>query len=415
MRDNAPFHSRKESDAAPNRSPRSSPDATAVFVRSTIRRLAASVVLVVLLSPASILSQGRDDFLRPFFGYYDSQSLSTSIGNATVASGQVIPGRSSNPANLGLNRFGHLQISFQHNSFHGAGADNSNTLLGGLYSVIPARVYRGSLVFGGGVQRIVDFSNAFKTSDRCVTEEGGIYATELGVSVEAAENLFVGGAFNYLKGEDEFSSAKSDTNSLLNPDYSGYYFSFGFVNRSASYLLIGASVQLPTVVWVRDNLTIWPAAAPQESHSQTWRYRLKRPLVFHIGFSLLFPAYSFFYEAECLDWQGMEFSSDSYFEGDVAEMNREINHQMRTTLIHHVGAAAHPPWLPLHLYAGCQFLPVPFKGVYEGNKRQSLSVGGSYLLNQQFSVHSSYSHYFWKYSSRAAHYNMLVFGVSYHF
>ena len=369
----------------------------------------------LLLFPTLSLSQQRDDFLRPYVGYYDSQSLSTAIGNATVAAGQIIPGRSSNPANLGLNRFNHFQINFQHNNFTGPGVSNSSTRLGGAYAVIPVQVYRGSLVFGGGVQKIIDFSNGFQSASRQVSEEGGIYATELGASIEATENFFIGGAFNYLKGSDEFSSTELDTNSLLNPKYSGYYFSIGFLSRTTSHLQIGASVQSPTVVWVKDNLTTWQVASPEASTSQTWNYRLKRPLVFHLGFSLLYPAYSVFYEMEWSDWQDLEFASSEYFEGDVAEINREIKRELRSTLTHHLGVAGHLPWLPLHLYAGYQFIPVPFTGVYGGNRRQSLSLGGSYLLNQQFSIHSSYSHYFWKQSVNAESYDMLVFGVSLHF
>jgi hypothetical protein len=373
------------------------------------------IALLILLYPALSFSQQRDDFLRPFFGYYDSQSLTTSIGNATVASGQIVPGRSSNPANLGLNRFGHLQVSFQNNNFRGPAADNSSTKIGGLYAVIPVRVYRGSLVFGGGVQRIVDFSNAFHSSKRQALEEGGMYATEFGVSVEAAENLFVGGAFNFLKGSDELSYSESDTNSFLNPKYSGYNFSFGFINRTTPNLQIGASVQTPTIVQVKDNLITYPVASPEKSNAQTWNYELKRPLVFHLGFSLLYPVCSFFYEMEWTDWQDMEFSSDEYFDGDVAEINLEINRELRSTLTHHLGAAAHLPWLPLHIYAGYQFMPVPFTGVYENNRRQSLSLGSSYLLNQQLSIHSSYSYYFWKYKGDAEKYSMLAFGASFHF
>ena len=183
------------------------------------------LALFLLLSPALSLAQQRDDFLRPFVGYYDSQSLSTAVGNATVASGQVIPGRSSNPANLGLNRFNHLQINFQHNSFTGPGIGNSNTRLGGAYVVVPVQVYRGSLVFGGGVQRMVDFSNGFQSANKQASEEGGIYATELGASMEVAEDLFIGGAFNYLKGSDELFVERLDIDSLLNPKYSGSSFS----------------------------------------------------------------------------------------------------------------------------------------------------------------------------------------------
>ena len=138
-------------------------------------------------------------------------------------------------------------------------------------------------------------------------------------------------------------------------------------------------------------------------------------MVFHLGFSLLYPIYSLFYEMEWSDWSGLKFSSDEYFAGDANEINREIKHEFRPTLTHHLGGAAHLPWLPLHLYAGYQYMPVPFTGVYASNLRQSLGFGASYLLSQQFSVHSSYSDYFWRYSGKREDYQMLLFGVSLHF
>jgi len=379
------------------------------------KALKGRLALWILLLPALALSQQRDDFLRPFFGYYDSQSLSTAIGNATVAAGQVIPGRSSNPANLGLSRFKEFQLNFQHNKFQGPQTNSANTQLGGVYAVFPVAVYQGSLVFGGGAERIVDFTNAFQTQDRQVSEEGGIYATELGMSVEASKNLFIGAAFNYLKGSDELSTTEPDTNSLLNPKYHGYCFSLGFVNRTTANLQIGGSFQFATSVKVQDNLTTWHAASPEASVSETWNYELDRPMVFHLGFSLLYPIYSLFYEMEWSDWSGLKFSSDEYFAGDANEINREIKHEFRPTLTHHLGGAAHLPWLPLHLYAGYQYMPVPFTGVYASNLRQSLGFGASYLLSQQFSVHSSYSDYFWRYSGKWEDYQMLLFGVSLHF
>ena len=368
----------------------------------------------MLLLPVVALSQQRDDFLRPFFGYHDSQSLSTAIGNATVAAGQVIPGRSSNPANLGLSRFRDFQMNFQHNRFQGVEAGSSNTKLGGLYALYPVEVYQGSLVFGGGISRAVDFTNAYQTPSRQGSEEGGIYATEFGAAVEAAKNLFLGAAFDYLKGSDELSLSEPDTNSFLNPDYRGYSISLGFLNRTTANLQVGGSFQFATTVWVRDNLTTWPSAEPEASVTENWEYKLNRPMLFHLGFSLLYPVWSLFYELEWSDWSGLKFSSDEYFAGDAAEINRELKRDLRPTLSHHLGAAGHIPHLPLHLYAGYQYLPVPFTGVYTSNRRQSVSVGVSYLLNQQFSVHSSYTDYFWRYSGQDESLRMLVFGASLH-
>ena len=377
------------------------------------------VTICFLLIPALLFSQQRDDFLRPFFGFYDSQSLTTAIGRATVASGQVIPGKTSNPANLGLHRFNYVQTSFLRGSFESSGVDKSHTNFGGIYAITPIKVYRGSLVLGFGVHKELDFTDAFQSSTLELAEKGGMYAYEFGASVELQKNLFVGGGLKYLSGEDKLSKTEVDTNSILNKNlntkYSGFNLTFGFVQRLTSNVQIGASVQFPTFMWVNEKLTTWDIQTPQQSTSETRNYRLMRPLVFHFGAALLYEYYNLFYELEWSDWQDLEFSSDEYFEGDIAQINREIEDELTSTLTHHLGAAFHLPWLPVHVYAGYQYMPVQYKYVYTSNKRESLSFGSSYMLNQQFSIHGSYSYYYWKYSGREENYGMLVFGVSMHY
>lgn len=378
------------------------------------------VVILTLLIPSLLFCQQREDFIRPFFGYYGSQSLATAIGNATVASGQVLPGFSSNPANIGLSRFGHVQVNFQNNRFEGPETTCSSTAPGGIFAILPVPVYRGGLAVSGGIQKMTDFTSGFKTVSGEVKETGGIYATEVGAAYEAAENFFIGGAFRYLKGSNELLTSEPDTNSLLNPTYEGYSFSVGFLNRTTPHLQFGAAVDLPTSIEVRDKLTEWTIVNPRASTSDIWNYTLTRPLNFHAGFSLLYPLWSGFYELEWCDWSILEFDSDTYYEGDIAVINQEISNDFRQTFSQHFGAAVHLPWLPLHLYCGYQYLPAPYEESYVDDSRQSVSFGASYLLNQQFSLHSSISNYFWDYryrdgSVRDESNRMVVFGGTFHF
>lgn len=387
---------------------------------SRTTKIALLILLTILTAPHATRAQQRDDFVRPFFGYYGSQSLGTAIGNATVAAGQVVPGMSSNPANIGLSRFGHLQVNFQNNSFKGPNTSSSSTAPGGIYSILPVPVYQGSLAFGVGIQKMIDFSNGFQTISKQATESGGIFATEIGVSYEAVKDFYLGGAFRYVKGSNELSTTEGDNLSLLNPEYRGHYFTIGFLNRTSPNLQIGASVDLPSGVRVKDKLTTWSALHPQEASTDTWNYTLTRPMVFHIGFSMLYSVWSGFYEMEWSDWGDLDFASDEYFKADIAIINGEIARDFRSTMSHHLGAAVHLPWLPLHLYAGYQYLPVPFGGVYKDDIRQSISGGASYLMNQQFSLHGSLSNYFWKYrgsggSLRDESNRMVVFGGTLHF
>ena len=72
---------------------------------------------------SGLWSQNSYDVLRPFWGFNHSQILSNSIGGATVASGYITPGLTSNPANWAAVPFAYLQMNlsnaeFQNNSSH---------------------------------------------------------------------------------------------------------------------------------------------------------------------------------------------------------------------------------------------------------------------------------------------------------
>ena len=60
---------------------------------------------------SGLWSQNSYDVLRPFWGFNNSQILSNSFGGATVASGYITPGLTSNPANLAAVPFTYLQMN----------------------------------------------------------------------------------------------------------------------------------------------------------------------------------------------------------------------------------------------------------------------------------------------------------------
>ena len=74
-----------------------------------MKKIVAS--LIFLLS--SLFAQNEYDVLRPFWGFDHSQILSNSIGGATVASGYITPGLSSNPANLAATQLDICRLIFQ--------------------------------------------------------------------------------------------------------------------------------------------------------------------------------------------------------------------------------------------------------------------------------------------------------------
>lgn len=373
------------------------------------------LIWIIILIPTLLFSQDLDDFIRPFWGYYGSQSLTTSIGNATVASGHIIPGKTSNPANLGLSRFGHVQLNFSHGEFSRRNIDVSNTELGGMYIIHPVPVYQGNLVIGGGIQKDIDFSDGLKEGDEHFSEEGGIYGWDMGIAVEIVKHLYFGAEFQYLSGRSEVSRSRPETSSFYEPDFNGFNLSVGFVQHIIPELLIGASVEFPTYIWVDEVLTEWETDSLHLSTTETMKYRLTKPLVFHSGTSILLKYASLFYEMEWTDWRNLEFSTDELSEGYIADSNRKINDVFRATLAHHLGLALHPPWFPLHLYLGYQNLPFQYRNIFNSDKRESVSAGGSFMLNQSISVHGSYSNYYQKYKNVKENYSSTIFGITLHY
>ena len=375
--------------------------------------LVAAVIILFLISSAS--AQVKDDLLRPFFGFYDSQSLTNAIGHATVASGHLIPGKTSNPANLGMHRFYHLTGCFVNGQFESDNSNISNLNIGGVYAILPYKVFQGSMVVGLGIQRDIDFSGGSKDNSYEILEEGGLYSTQAGIAVEFVENLFVGAEVSYLRGEDEVSKLGLQYSTHLNPDYSGFEASLGFVQMLSPHAQMGASIQLPSYVWVDEVITSWPTDSTELALRDLTEYTLRKPLAFHAGFAVMYEYINLFYEWEWTDWRNLEFSSDEYFAGDVIEINNEIQGEMKATSTHHIGMAVHPPWIPLHVYTGYQYMPTQYSGAYDGNRRQSLSFGLSYVLNQQMSIHTSSTRYYWKYLGEKENFTQLVFGFSLHY
>ena len=371
----------------------------------------------ILLSSANIQAQDRDDFIGPFFGYYGSQSLATAVGMATVASGQTIPGRSSNPANLGFHRFGSVQMNFTSANFESGVAARTESGIGSIYAVLPARVFQGSLVYSVGILRDNDFTEAHDINSVLREQSGGIYSTELAVAVEFVQNMMVGIQVNYLQGGREHTLDSTDTSysSLLKPKYKGISTTIGFVQRASPFYQLGASVQLPSLVWVNEKYTIWDDQSIGDYNSESHKYELHRPLSFHLGGAFFYQSISAFYEMEWTDWGNLEFSSDEYYTSDIVDINSELSAELTSTMAHKFGLAYHPPILPTHFYLGFQRLPVPFKGEYDNDVRHVFSGGMSHLLNQQFSLHGSFSNYFWNYAGVSESYFQSVFGVSLHF
>ena len=360
------------------------------------------------------------DVLRPYFGFNSSHILVNSIGGATVAAGHIIPGATSNPANLAIHKFRLIQGNFSSSEFRSGTENNSLTNFNGFHFIYPVPVYQGSMVIGGGVNREIDYMSASTSGIYRYAESGGLNIWRLGIAVEYSNKLYIGSNLEYYRGQDEMIEFASDSTFYFRPNYKGLGITLGLLHHISPKFQYGMSLQLPTSLAVEDRFTYSNHIETNESYSDTWHYNTKRPLVFHIGTGYFARYYTIFYEAEWADWRNLEFSSDEIFEEDwelpaSVMINQEIRNKLHTTLSHHLGIALHLPLLPVHVYAGYQYLPVSFSDVYNDDLRQSYSTGFSFMIQENFSLQGSYIKYFWEYGNEPEHFEKISLGIALHY
>ena len=378
------------------------------------------LIIILVCTVGLCYPQNVYDVLRPYFGFNSSQILINSIGGATVAAGNVIPGATSNPANLAMHRFKQIQSNFSNSRFNSNTENNSATNFNGFHFTYPIPVFQGSLVIGGGVNKEIDYMSASRTDIFKYSEVGGLNIWRIGAAVEYSKKLYIGSDFEYYTGNDEMIEFADDSTFYFRPQYKGLGMTVGFLHSLSPKFQYGASIQLPTTLSVADQFTYSNHIETDESFSDTWHYKAIRPLILHIGTGYFEKHYNVFYEATWSDWRNLEFSSEEIFENDLelpasVIINQEIRKTLHPTLSHHLGIALHLPILPIHIYAGYQYLPVAFSNIYNSDARQSYSTGFSYMIQENFSIQASYVQYFWKYENEPENFDKLSVGIAMHY
>ncbi|MDZ7796502.1 MAG: hypothetical protein U5N56_05430 [Candidatus Marinimicrobia bacterium] len=79
--------------------------------------------------------------------------LSTAIGGATVASGDMTPEFTINPANLAMTKYNVVRAGGLFNQYNGV----SQNSLAGISYISSVPVYRGSMTFAAGMNREKDY------------------------------------------------------------------------------------------------------------------------------------------------------------------------------------------------------------------------------------------------------------------
>jgi len=327
--------------------------------------------------------------------------LGSAIGHATVASGQMIPERTLNPANLGMIRYNSVQVNGLFNNYNGV---NSNSL-GGINYIVSVPVYSGSMTYAAGVNREKDYNLYYQDDDIIQRSTGGLYNWHFNGAMEMLEDIYVGAEISMLSGKKDNDVDFIDV--LSSPDgyieessYFGATAKVGINYHAFSVLNIGLSMDLPSVIGTEYSLRSYGS-----SSSQSVDYAITSPAVMRAGFALTLRIVDLYYSYDYTNWQDMKFSSNDLEVVYVDEINREITNNFSIVGSHHIGMAIHVPLIPLHLYLGYQYLPDVYQGLNSftlanivpreltDRFRSSFSWGASFFLKQGISISAAFETY----------------------
>ncbi len=327
--------------------------------------------------------------------------LGSAIGHATVASGQMIPELTLNPANLGMIKYSSVQVNGLFNNYNGV---NSNSL-GGINYIVSVPVYSGSMTYAAGVNREKDYNLYYQDDDIIQRSTGGLYNWHFNGAMEILEDIYVGAEVSMLTGKRnndfDFKNTLSLTDGYIEENsYFGATAKVGVNYHAFSVLNIGLSMDLPSVIGTEYSLRAYGS-----SSSQSVDYSITSPAVMRAGLALTLRIVDLYYSYDYTNWQDMKFSSNDLEVVYVDEINREIINNFSIVGSHHIGMAVHVPLIPLHLYLGYQYLPDVYQGLNSftlanivpreltDRFRSSFSWGASFFLKQGISISAAFETY----------------------
>jgi long-chain fatty acid transport protein len=327
--------------------------------------------------------------------------------------------------------------------FHGSDreTDLTNTQLSNLALAYPVPTYRGSLVLGIGLARVISLESSFfkegpgeapaAYEKETIEEEGGVKALSGGVAVDVSPSLSVGGTLSYLFGSDtrRLSFRQLDATPLpswdaatleshlifdgtltTDSDISGYTGSFGILAHSGDEFRIGLTVDFPKRFTFEGSQA--SRAEDQEviaTESFNFEDEITLPFSFLGGVAWTPPNFLIAADVRRTDWSQIDF------EGRLKSDNQFA---YRATTQIHLGAEYVIPRAPVRLRAGFYTEPLPYKLLLTDTRidengddflnfddlsrdlvraevdkdRKYFTAGAGFLLAQELTLDVAYAH-----------------------
>jgi hypothetical protein len=350
--------------------------------------------------------------------------LSIAIGGATVASGQMTPELTVNPANLAMTKYNIIQVNGLFNQYNNV---NQNSFSGISY-ITSVPVYRGSLTFGAGVTREKEYHLYYQDDDVLQRSQGGLYNWRFSGALELQKDIFLGAEVSLLSGrrnnDVDFKNAGVDDvqGFIESNNYFGVGAKVGLNYHFLPVLNAGISVDLPGFLGVDYGLRLYDVSGESQTD-----YTIHSPAVFRAGMALTLKVVDLYYSFDFTNWQQLRINSGDLSQVAVDDINHEVMNNFGLTYAHHFGMALHVPLLPLHLYAGYQYLPDVYQGLNSfspGNLvprqlsdrfRSSFNWGASFFMKQGISITAAFETYYIHYQGQDERPKNTTLSLSYYF
>ncbi len=449
-------------------------------------RTTFSVLILTFIFIFNSYSQFPEDALRYSSSGIGVGARSLGLGMAYSGISNDYSAIYWNPAGLGLIEMSEFSMGFNHLSLNNKSTfynndksfSNSRTKLNNFGVAYPFPTTTGSLVFAAGYQRTTDYSSALSfsgfnpvssiinyyaphgrstekkprgnlawelyladvdslspnsyafyspiqdsvTQSGKILEGGGMNNWSVGMAVEAAKDLFIGGSLNLMSGSytwqrnyveqdlhDIYNVARYpfDFKSLfidqtIDASISGFSAKFGFLYNYTDRMRFGITFKTPSWLTVEETFTSegesffdngdnynYPSGGSSKDKT---KYDIVSPFVFGCGITYMFDDLLVTGEIEYTDWTQMEFQNAT---DELIRFNTDIKEIFRETLNLKGGFEYEFSRTGARVRGGFAYLPSPYDGDPASFARKYITAGAGFIVQNSVAIDLGYAYGFW--------------------
>jgi len=285
-----------------------------------------------------------------------------------------------------------------------ADIDQTKTRFGTINLTVPVPTYRGSLVLGFGVNRIMSFDRAavYHLIDDSLGnriddygkefETGSIYLYTAAAGIDVSPNVSLGLALNVYSGKDKFNYTEIFSDALrpssdyayeseTAEDYIGASVKGGLLARPNAQLAIGLTAESPLDWQIKQTFTDFEGLSEVE-------YDLNRPFIFGAGVAFTPGRLTLTGDAEYADWSQMSYNDNP----DMEIYNDSISLLYRDVINLRAGAEYQFPAQGLAVRAGVFSNPLPYDSKFIKDDQAGYSLGVGWLIDKVIMLEGAFVH-----------------------